>query len=295
MQNKIYIPKDKNLLDPKVDSTFKSMFTQEKTKSKNALKKFIGALIGHVPEDVQVIENEPPKSIKDAKDIRLDIQCRMDDGDLINIEIQTCLGSEDLRKRSLYYATRMMASIPMRKGKYENLAKVYHIMITDFQLFRNNKRYLQRFSVRNDEEELADNLQFIFMQLPLLAVDEDEAENLPELEKWGIFLKVGNDIEKRDLLNRLMASSEGIREAGEVLMEISEDLTAWAQQEMRYKAQMDYESGINTAHDKGMEEGRTEGIQIGVENTARGMKAENIPLETIIKITGLTPDQVAAL
>ena len=78
-------------------------------------------------------------------------------------------------------------------------------------------------------------------------------------------------------------------------MEISEDLTAWAQQEMRYKAQMDYESGINTAHDKGMEEGRTEGIQIGVENTARGMKAENIPLETIIKITGLTPDQVAAL
>ena len=41
MQNKIFIPKDKNLLDPKVDSTFKSMFTQEKTKSKNALKKFI--------------------------------------------------------------------------------------------------------------------------------------------------------------------------------------------------------------------------------------------------------------
>ncbi len=33
--------------------------------------------------------------------------------------------------------------------------------------------------MRNDEEELADNLQFIFMQLPLLAVDEEEAENLP--------------------------------------------------------------------------------------------------------------------
>ena len=125
------------------------------------------------------------------------------------------------------------------------------------------------------------------MQLPLLAVDEDEAENLPELEKWGIFLKVGNDIEKRDLLNRLMASSEGIREAGEVLMEISEDLTAWAQQEMRYKAQMDYESGINTAHDKGVEE--------GVAYAARGMKAKNLPVDMIVEITGLTPEQVAAL
>ena len=91
------------------------------------------------------------------------------------------------------------------------------------------------------------------MQLPLLAVDEDEA--------------------------------------GEVLMEISEDLTAWAQQEMRYKAQMDYESGINTAHDNGVEEGRAEGKM----EDARGMKAENIPLETIVKITGLTPEQVAAL
>ena len=78
-------------------------------------------------------------------------------------------------------------------------------------------------------------------------------------------------------------------------MEISEDLTAWAQQEMRYKAQMDYESGINTAHDKGMEEGRTEGIQIGVVNTARGMKAKNLPVDMIVEITGLTPEQVAAL
>ena len=38
---------------------------------------------------------------------------------------------------------------------------------------------MKSFVMRNDEEELADNLQFIFMQLPLLAVDEDEAENLP--------------------------------------------------------------------------------------------------------------------
>ena len=76
-------------------------------------------------------------------------------------------------------------------------------------------------------------------------MDDDEAENLPELEKWGIFLKVGNDIEKRDLLNRLMASSEGIRE--------------------------------------------------GKMEDARGMKAKNLPIDMIVEITGLTPDQVAAL
>lgn len=74
-------------------------------------------------------------------------------------------------------------------------------------------------------------------------------------------------------------------------MTISEDLTAWAQQEMRYKAQMDYKSGMNTAHDKGVEEGE----QKGLEAAARGMKAKNIPVETIIEITGLTAEQVEAL
>ena len=78
-------------------------------------------------------------------------------------------------------------------------------------------------------------------------------------------------------------------------MTISEDLTAWAQQEMRYKAQMDYKSGMNTAHDKGVEEGRAEGREEGLETAARGMKAKNIPIETIIEITGLTAEQVEAL
>ena len=90
-------------------------------------------------------------------------------------------------------------------------------------------------------------------------------------------------------------------------MTISEDEKEWVRQESRLKAEMDYKSGLVTAErkglaegiEKGKTEGREEGIQIGeqhgLETAARGMKAKNIPIETIIEITGLTAEQVAAL
>ena len=117
----------------------------------------------------------------------------------------------------------------------------------------------------------------------------------------------------------IMSSDEGIREAGEILMTISDDEREWAIQEMRYKAEVDREAFRIAAHDKGLEEGRKEGLELGrtegraegraegrtegktegkaeakIED-ALGMKEEGIPTETIVKITGLTAEQVEAL
>ena len=70
-------------------------------------------------------------------------------------------------------------------------------------------------------------------------------------------------------------------------MTISEDEKEWARQISRLKGEWDFKSSLITAKREGREEGMTD--------AARGMKAENIPIETIVKITGLTPEQVAAL
>ena len=43
MTEKVYIPEDKKLLDPKVDSTFKTLFTHEGPGSKIALKGLVKA------------------------------------------------------------------------------------------------------------------------------------------------------------------------------------------------------------------------------------------------------------
>ncbi len=300
MTKKFFIPKDKNLLDPKVDSTFKSLFTHEGKGSKIALKSLVAAIIGHKPDTVEVINNELPKELIYAKDIRLDIQCKMPDGSRINMEMQTCLSNDSLRNRALYYGCRMMGGLEMQGRPYSTLPKVYHVMFTNFGLFDQKEEYMRRFLLQSGDTVLSDCLQIIFIQMPFLEISSiEDAENLPDIEKWIIFLKYSNDKEKRDLLNCIMGSSEGIKEAGAILMTISDDEREWAIQEMRYKAEVDREAFRISAINKGLEEGRAEGIAMGraegLNDAARGMKAENIPMETIVKITGLTPEQVAAL
>lgn len=311
MTEKIYIPEDKKLLDPKVDSTFKTLFTHEGPGSKIALKGLIKAVIGIEPETVDVVNNELPKEIAYAKDIRLDLQCRMADGSRINIEMQTCLSNDSLRNRALYYGCRMMGGIDMQGKPYSRLPKVYHVMFTNFGMFESDEEYMRRFLLQSGDTVLTDRLQVIFVQMPFLKLADIDIDNLLDIDKWVIFLRDSTDNDKRDLLNKIMESDEGIKEAGEILMAISDDERAWALQEMRYKAEVDREAFRISALEKGLEEGRAEGRAEGIAEgreegrkegiaqgkleAARGMKAENIPIETIVKITGLTAEQVTAL
>ena len=287
MPQKIFIPKDRNLIDPKKDSVFKSLFIQSGHGTKMALKNLVKEITGLEPEDVMVINNELPKEAEESKDIRLDLQCRMADGNLVNIEIQTSRDNDSLTKRSIYYACRMMSSIDLKGKKYEKLPRVYHVMFADFRLFDEDNDYMHRLIIRDENVKLEEPFQFIFIQIPLLQIGDRDIKTLPDIEKWVIFLRDSTDKSKRDLLNEIMESNEGIREAGEILMEISEDMIEWSKKEMRYKAETDRLAALATAKENG--------IQIGVETVARGMKAKNIPIETIVEITGLTLEQVAEL
>lgn len=289
MKKKFIIPKDKNLLDPKRDSIFKTLFTKSGQGTKNALKSLVKAIVGYEPKDVEVINNELAKDVSYAKDIRLDLQCKMEDGSRVNVEIQTCPSNDNLKARSLYYGCRMISDFEMKGRKFKTLPRVYQVMFTDFHLFKESDSYIWTFTMKSGETVLAENLRIIFIQMPLFK--EENKENLQDIEKWIIFLRDSTNKEKRDLLNSIINTDEGIREAGEILMYISDDERERAIQESHYKAEVDRQAELLATHDQGVEEGRAEGMN----DAARGMKAENIPIETITKITGLTAEQVAAL
>ena len=287
MSEKIFIPYDMKLLDPKIDSTFKTLFTRSAPGSETALKGLVKAVTGYEPEEITILNSELPKDIAHAKDIRLDLSCRMKDGSLIDIEMQTFIGNDNLRLRSLYYGCRMVSSAEMKGHYYRRLPRVYQVMFTNFRLFEENDDFIQSFRMQNGDIELTDRLQIIFIQMPLVEIGEREIKNLSELEKWVIFLRDGTDRTKRDILNSIMESSPEIMNTGGILMNISKDLKEWAIQESRIKGELDYQSGLLASYDTGLEK--------GLEQAARGMKTENIPSETISKITGLTQEQIAAL
>ena len=90
-----------------------------------------------------------------------------------------------------------------------------------------------------------------------------------------------------DLWYKVVESNEGLRAAAEILIKMSQDPKEWEKQEKRKKVLMEYQIERKAVYDKGKERSKIE--------DARGMKSENIPVETIVKITGLTAEQVEAL
>jgi predicted transposase/invertase (TIGR01784 family) len=73
--------------------------------------------------------------------------------------------------------------------------------------------------------------------------------------------------------------------------------------EARLKAQRDEYSRLQGAiregekkgREAGEKEGRTEGRKEGLKQAARTLKSLGIPVETIVRSTALSPDEIAAL
>ena len=58
---------------------------------------------------------------------------------------------------------------------------------------------------------------------------------------------------------------------------------------------VDIADARKTGHSEGLKEGEKLGINKNKIETAKKMKEENIPLDTIVKITGLTKEEIEKL
>jgi hypothetical protein len=101
------------LPDPRMDPVFKALFTQNTPNSKNALKALLSAFIGRAITALSLSQNEPPPLKHGDKQIRYDISCKFNTGELADIEMTLFPGpSENLRCSRLPRNTRNCAAEP---------------------------------------------------------------------------------------------------------------------------------------------------------------------------------------
>ena len=65
--------------------------------------------------------------------------------------------------------------------------------------------------------------------------------------------------------------------------------------ELREKWEMDWNSSMDYSKREGIKEGVTEGRKKERLENAKKMKEKNIPIETIVEITGLTKEEIEKL
>ena len=112
---------------------------------------------------------------------------------------------------------------------------------------------------------------------------KEEPKN--ELAQWVMFINDPNESE----VSKIMEDNKEIKEAMNELEKISKDKELRRVAELREKAIRDEKNGLRHAK----EEGIKEGIKEGIEQVAKKMLELNIPIQDIIKTTGLQEKQIS--
>jgi predicted transposase/invertase (TIGR01784 family) len=99
------------------------------------------------------------------------------------------------------------------------------------------------------------------------------------------------DRSKRAKINEVIASEEGIAMASEALITISKDERERARLMSEYKYEVDTQSKVVQAKREGRQEGRKEGIW----EVAQKLTKVGIPIEQIVRATGLSAEDIAQL
>ena len=286
----VVLPNDADLLPPSNDSIFKTLLTHPNAKP--ALIGIASAVIERKVTDVVVRNNELPTMDIEEKNERFGVNCVVDDGDQVDIEMHGAHIEEpitgahiSLLNKSIYYLTDLHSSQKSKGVKYGDLVRTYQATFCSYTVYPNHPDYITRASLRRENGELiSDQINFVMVELSKLSSILDKpTHELSDIEAWSIFLQYASDVQKRGLVNRIIKERGEIAVAGALLLEISQDERERAKFRSRRMFETDQISNILTAEDR------------KAKTIARRMKQAGKSMLEIMEFTELSLTEVEQL
>ena len=292
-----FLPMDADILPPTDDRIFKVMLCWPEAEP--FLMKLIAGIIRRNVIGVTVLNNEIPISDTQEKAERFDVNCKIDDGSQINLEMQASRMKEDrgsehnnLKGRSIYFLCDLHSSQPARgQQRYDRLMQTYQVTFCSYTVFPHRKDYVNSFSIRHDadNELLHDAIQTVIVELSKLEdIVKKPVETMTDLEKFSVFFEYAEKPAYRETVNKVIESEEVLTVAGNLLMNISQDERERAIFRSRKKFSMDIASDMATAKDIG--------IQEGIAIMVRKLKEDGeMSIEAIARLSGLSIAEIEDL
>jgi predicted transposase/invertase (TIGR01784 family) len=284
----------KEPLSPKNDFVFKKVFGGNTP----VLTDFLKAVLDLPDDEYQWIEvldpNLRPENIDDKYCI-LDIRLHTKSKNVIDIEIQVKY-QDFIWKRIQFYAAKMLVEQAKSGDSYKMLPRVISILIADFVLIKENEELHNRFRLYDEKTKarFPDSMEIDILEIPKVRVGDES-----QLSNWMRFFAAKTE---EDFM-ALAQTSPAIAEAWGVIKHLSADESARIIAESREKARLDMEAYQETGRKEGLQEGLQEGLRKGLQDgrqeekfeVARNALREKLPVETIMKLTGLSLDEVKRL
>ena len=115
------------------DRIFKKYFKDSEETVIALLHQFLPLPKGRVIKSTQFLDSAMQSDNLKNKDSILDIRIRLDDGTLVNIEMQSA-SKKSFEERILYYLAKLFTSSLKEGEKYEKLCPAYSLIFADFFL-----------------------------------------------------------------------------------------------------------------------------------------------------------------
>ncbi len=127
-----------NLLPIKNDYVFKRVFSYKG--NEDVLIDLLEAILKRKITKVEVRNPEMVSEKENGKKFILDIKAELDDGTIVDIEMQTA-DERNIQERSTAYSARMVSEQLQSGEEYTRLNKVIFIGILDFEYYKRNSYY----------------------------------------------------------------------------------------------------------------------------------------------------------
>jgi len=299
----IYFSDTDDLIDIRYDNVFKAVFTRGTPESQTALSKLVSALIDREVTIIAIRANEPP--IDDIRDrpIRFDINCRAEDGELINVEM--CFNPNPFEPVRLeFYAGKLFIGQNIRgeEKTYADLRYAYQIAILAKQRFFPDGDFFHSFEYYDPKRRVSLNgrSRIITIELSKLKkVAEKPTAEMNAREHWAVYFEYLTKRKQRRKINEILKLEEGIAMASKVLLTISKDEIERARLLSEEKYELDMQSNLvhakRVGHAKGMKKGMEKGMEKKTLEIAAKMKNAGKPLSEIAEFTGLSLETIASL
>lgn len=270
----------------------------------DVLEGFLTVFLGEKVTILEILESESNQLSAEDKFNRVDIKARNSKDEIIIIEIQNT--------RELYYLERILYGVAkaitehISLGEtYYKVKKIYSISVLYFDIGKGND-YLyygqNHFVVVHTGDHLQVNVKErdaivsrmpaeIFPEYVLIRVNEFDKVAVTPLEEWMKYLKDGTI--------RPDTTAPGLSEAREKLKYFSMPPKERMAYDEHLSAVMIQNDVLDSAKLEGKIEGRAEGRAEGRDeerfSIARNMKQLGIPVDVIVKSTGLTSGEIETL
>ena len=274
----------------KNDLIFKTFFS--KKGNEQFLIDFLESLL-HIPIETIEIREEVnlERLAQDEKGGSLDLQAKLNNGIIINIEMQMH-NEYNMRERTSVYGAKVLARETKRGTKYKQIEKIIMINILNYNLLEFDEYVSSTVTVleRHRECEVIDGIKYFFIELPKFRKENPDMND--KLNQWLALI----DDTDRGKIEMAMEKNETIKKAAEEVEVLTGDEEIQRLAELRERWEMDRLDAISKAAEEAAEEAAKQATKETAKHEknriAKNMLNEKMPVELIVKVTGLTKEEV---